>query len=446
MFHEAVPRSPIDIAIDAPSLAQFDHIYLGSIQSTVTVIRKNVGRAFVLKIAFYGPGQGYVSTLWMTRMRQMLADRIAVNIDDARHVSRRDDRLPDTFYVPRKMNRVSRVLRSAGFVSTSDAKFRSDWMLNTVASSGATLVFAHFLDAVTQFTDVWQQLKIPVVVHCHGYDVGWDFRHLVTGERMHAPEYKQTVQNLPDNIWFIANSTATERRLLEVGINPDKIFLKRFGVPVADSPKVNTTGEPDRVLFLGRLVDFKGPIETAEAFSQIAKKHPEAILQFAGGGHLLADLEQRIQQLGVANQIRCLGPVKPEIGQQLRRRSAIFTAHNQKGAVTGQEEAFGVSMLEAMGEGIPVVTGRSGGLTDFVVHQETGLLFEPGDIDAHAAMLDELLSSKEHRESLGATAWQSVRDSYQTQHELDDLNRIFDHASRIGSAPTLQSRSQKQCA
>ncbi len=371
-------------------------------------------------------------------MRQMLSDRIVVNIDDQWHVNGPDDRVDDAVYLPRKMNRCNRLLRSVGLTNQSDAQYRSEWMHRTISASGASLVFAHFLNAATEFSQVWRQLGLPVVVHCHGYDVGWDFRHHETKERLHPVDYKERVESLSENVWFVANSTATEQRLLAIGINPEKIFLKRFGVPLAPSPKASVDRDPNRILFLGRLVDFKGPLETVEAFSKIAKKHSNAILQIAGGGHLMDDMKRRIKRLGIQDQVQCLGPVTPAKGDELRQRAAIFTAHNQTGSITGQDEAFGVSMLEAMGYGIPVVTGRSGGLVDFVKHQQTGLLFEPGDVDAHAEHLDELLSSKQRREALGTAAWQLVRDQYQIQHERQDLNRIFQHAAARGKAPTLK--------
>ncbi len=157
----------------------------------------------------------------------------------------------------------------------------------------------------------------------------------------------------------------------------------------------------------------------------------------AGDGGLASELDDLIRELKLESRVNRHGSVSPERGTELRRQAAIFTAHNQKGVITGQEEAFGVSLLEAMGEGLPVVTGHSGGIPDFIRHQENGMLFEPGDIDAHAGMLDDLLSSKHRRESLGLAAWETVRDNYQSQHELADMNSIFEQAIQLGSCPTL---------
>jgi glycosyltransferase involved in cell wall biosynthesis len=304
----------------------------------------------------------------------------------------------------------------------------------------------HFLDFAVRFHDVWCRLDIPTVVHCHGYDITWDVRHHEDGTLLHPLNYLESVRDLPDNIWFIANSSYTQSQLEQVGINPNKIFLKRFGVPVAESPRVLPPHAAPRVLFLGRLVDFKGPLETVQAFSQIANRHDKVVLDLAGGGELAARIRQQVAELNAGAFIQCHGPVSSDRGQELRDQSIIFTAHNQTGQITGQQEAFGVSLLEAMGQGIPVVTGRSGGIVDFVHHQENGMLFSPGDIEAHAGMLDDLLSSAKQRESLGAAAWDTVRENYQPHHELSDLQQIFARVANAGSLPTLKTSAGKQAA
>ena len=81
------------------------------------------------------------------------------------------------------------------------------------------------------------------------------------------------------------------------------------------------------------------------------------------------------------DQINIVGRVDEQEGNRLRTQADIFTAHNCRGSQTQQEEAFGVSYVEAMAAAIPVVTGRSGGVCEAVTHGETGFLFESGDVE-----------------------------------------------------------------
>ncbi|MEL6106999.1 MAG: glycosyltransferase [Planctomycetota bacterium] len=399
-----------------------------------------------MRIAFVGIGQHYPSHVWMGRMRETLKDRIVVNVDDLRNVARGTTPRQDTLYLPRKLPRPQRLLRAIGLSSRSNRSMRSQWMLATLSEHRPTLVFTHFLDFAVQFSDVWRTLGVPVVVHCHGYDITWNVRSDLTGQPLHPVGYTNAVRSMPDNVWFIANSTFTRDQLLSLGIRADKIAIKRFGVPLAERPKPVTDGSPKTMLYLGRLVDFKGPLETARAFAAVAKRHRDAKLEIAGDGCLVQPLDHLLQSLDVEGQTVRHGSVDPIRAAELRRRAAVFTAHNKVGHPSGQVEAFGVSLLEAMGEGVPVVTGRCGGLIDFVHHDTNGFLFEPGDVDAHAHWMAELIDNTKLRRRLGEAAWETVRDNYQEQHELDDMNQFFDHVSRTGTSPLLTGESIRRAA
>lgn len=399
-----------------------------------------------MRIAFVGIGQHYPSHVWMSRMREMLEDRIVVNVDDLRNVARGSTPSDETLYLPRKLPRGQRLLRAIGLSSQSNRSMRSEWMLATLSQHRPTLVFTHFLDFAVQFSDVWRSLGVPVVVHCHGYDITWNVCSDETGKPLHPAGYTDAVRSLPDNVWFIANSTFTRDQLLSLGIHPNKISIKRFGVPLAERPKPVSENSPKTLLYLGRLVDFKGPLETTEAFASVVQRHPDARLEIAGDGCLAQPLDQLIQSLDLASQTVRHGSVNPTRAGELRRRAALFTAHNKVGQPSGQVEAFGVSLLEAMGEGVPVVTGRCGGLVDFVHHDTNGFLFEPGDVTAHADLLGELIQDTKLRRRMGEAAWETVRDNYQEQHEREDMNRFFEHVSRIGSSPLLTSEPTRRAA
>jgi glycosyltransferase involved in cell wall biosynthesis len=298
-------------------------------------------------------------------------------------------------------------------------------MLKTLSETDASLVLVHFMTTAVSFSDVWARLDIPVVIHCHGYDVSWDLRFPDGEKPAHDEEYVSRVRALPDNAWFIANSSYTRSRLLEIGVDPGRIFNKRFGVPLAPAPRLHREEDSPELLYLGRLVDCKGPLETIQAFHQCSRSHHNATLRIAGDGPLLGEVRELLAWLGLDRCTEQLGAVDASRARMLRNSATIFTAHNRKGPNTLQEEAFGVSLLEAMASGLPVVTGRSGGIPDFIESGENGLLFDPGDIDGHAAILDELLASPKKRQAIGRAAWETVRDRFKPEHELADLQAIF---------------------
>jgi glycosyltransferase involved in cell wall biosynthesis len=64
-------------------------------------------------------------------------------------------------------------------------------------------------------------------------------------------------------------------------------------------------------------------------------------------------------------------------------------------------EAFGIVVLEAMACGRPVITSRTGGLSEIVVDGETGLLVPPGDSIALTTALKRLLTDHDLRQKMG---------------------------------------------
>lgn len=73
-----------------------------------------------------------------------------------------------------------------------------------------------------------------------------------------------------------------------------------------------------------------------------------------------------------------------------------------------RSEGFALVCAEAMAHGKPVVATTVGGLPDMVVHEETGLLVEPGDVPAIRAALERLLADRELRRRYGAAARERI--------------------------------------
>src|SRR4029450_15518 len=135
------------------------------------------------------------------------------------------------------------------------------------------------------------------------------------------------------------------------------------GVEVPE--RVGDEAEPPQVLFAGRLSPEKGILELVEATNGMP-------LVVAGDG----PLRDRVPgALGLVPH-HALGP--------LYEQAAVV-------AVPSHREGFGVVCAEAMAYGRPVVAGAVGGLRDLVVHEETGLLVPPGDVEALRSALQRLL-------------------------------------------------------
>jgi glycosyltransferase involved in cell wall biosynthesis len=285
----------------------------------------------------------------------------------------------------------------------------------------------HFLPLALRLRPAFEDLDAPVFVHVHGADITWDLRENVPPHAPAHPDgYEEAARRLGERVRWIANSGASARRLEAIGIDPARITVKPLGIPVPVSADAERPDPEElQILYLGRLVDFKGPVVTIRAFEIARERGLRARLTLAGDGPLLTACELLRERSRYRDDIALPGAVSPEEGERLRASADIFTAHSSRGPLTNQEEAFGVAFAEAMAAGLPVATGASGSLPDLVRDGETGLLFPPNDIEAHAETLLRLGRDAELRRRLGRNARAFVRERFSPEREAATLRNLL---------------------
>lgn len=307
----------------------------------------------------------------------------------------------------------------------------SDKVQQALKLPGVDVALSHFLNTMLPFAKIWSYENPKLFIHCHGYDITWDLEsHNGEKRRIHPPDYVERVQELPQSIEFIVNSHESEKRLLEIGLERERIHVKHIGVNVGSVSQQLVAKDRLSLLFLGRLVDCKGPDLTIEAFAQAVSQGLRADLTIAGDGPLMTSCKLLAAHRGVQDKVRFLGAVNSDTALRLMSDCDIFTAHSIKGPLTNQIEAFGVAFLEALACGLPVVTGRSGGIIEIVSNNLDGLLFEPGDIDAHANALLTLANNPELRRFLGKNGREKVVNQFTLSREISQLRNILGLSSK----------------
>ncbi len=297
---------------------------------------------------------------------------------------------------------------------------------NAITKMKSDVVVINYLSMAYKLKEALLCCPSKIYVQVHGYDVTWDYTDYDSGKKMFDQEYLDFASTIQGKVQFIANSLFTRDKLLQVGVESKNISVKYFGVPVERNVSIRVRkNDVFRILYLGRLVECKGPDLVIEAFNLACEQGIKAELIIAGGGRLYDSCVIIKDRSPYRDWIKILGEVTSEEGQQLRETSDIFTAHNLKGQITNQEEAFGVSIIEAMAAGLPVVTGRSGGLVESVLDGETGLLFEPGDVQAHANCFLELYHDDELRKKLAHNSIERVKQNFTLEHEKTRMLEIL---------------------
>ena len=294
------------------------------------------------------------------------------------------------------------------------------------------IIYIHYATTALYVASVLKELEQAIFIQCHGHDVTWDRK--IEGWppiRAHPKRYPTNVLRHLGKYKFVANSYATREKLLAIGIPSSAVLVNYLSVDVDRfSPPERSSGDGEgfQVLYVGRLVDFKGPIETMLAFEKLCDKGVVAELHIVGMGPCEKKCRQLRERSKYKDQIVFHGALSQDGVIELYRRADVFTAHNKRSKQTNQEEAFGVSVVEAMSCGLPVVTGASGGVVETVVDGETGYLFKPGSITQHTECLYRLVDPP-LRAQFSTNARQRVLKKFNTAEEQKHALSLFKSVS-----------------
>ncbi len=186
-----------------------------------------------------------------------------------------------------------------------------------------------------------------------------------------------------------------------------------------------------RILSVGPLVPRKGFADLVEALRRV----PGAELVVVGGpapDQIDRDPEaRRLMELadryGVGDRVRLVGAVPQQDLPGWYRSADVL-------ACAPWYEPFGLTPLEAMSCGVPVVAYEVGGIAESVIDNVTGLLVPPRDVQGMAGALRGLLGDEVRRMSYASAAIDRVRSRYTWERTATDVERVYRAVTGEGAA------------
>jgi colanic acid/amylovoran biosynthesis glycosyltransferase len=254
-----------------------------------------------------------------------------------------------------------------------------------------TLIFAEFGPTGAALRTLAKDENIPLVVNFHGFDA------TVMPRR---PEIRATYALLArDASGFVCGSRHFKTVVAGVGMPEDRIRVVPCGI---DSGRFRTPGEKTgkRLISVGRLTEKKAPLRTLEAFAAAKPSVPGLTLDMIGGGPLASDCEAFLRENGLREDVTLHGALEHDRVIEMLSEADIFVQHSVT-APNGDTESQGISLVEAMAAGLPVITTDHNGFSETVVAGETGFLVAEHDSKAMAEMIVALASDPERARTLG---------------------------------------------
>lgn len=171
-----------------------------------------------------------------------------------------------------------------------------------------------------------------------------------------------------------------EPSVISMGVNTEK-FGKQYYVP-------NYFGQGDNkvVLFVGRLAEKKGVTYLIDAMRRV-----DAKLVIVGDGPLRNVLQEQAKDMG--QKVCFLGSKTHDELKTIYASADIFVAPSVT-AKDGDQEGFGLVMLEAMASGLPIVASNSGGISQLIHDRVNGLLCDERDVKGLSEHINNLLTNQ----------------------------------------------------
>ena len=269
---------------------------------------------------------------------------------------------------------------------------------------------------------------IPVVNHIHGSDM----EELYHG----APDWKKSlvrrIYGKCERIVVLADIWRGEFSRLA---SPERIVVipnYARAYPEALQPSLLHVRHAHRgLLFLGVITEGKGVCCFPAIMEQVLEEFPDAVLTVAGSGDtktLFADADPAVMA-----HIRFTGWVTGEEKEQLLRDNAVFL-------LPSHMECFSMSILEAMGHAMPVISCRVGSIPEAVEEGKTGFLFDVDDADGMAQAILSLLRDEALWTDMARAGVQRVEESYTLERHLQRIEAVYEEVLQGTSGSKSSAR------
>ena len=225
---------------------------------------------------------------------------------------------------------------------------------------------------------------------------------------------------------IIALSSGVARFYTEVlRINPGKVVViphahqvvqERCTVfsPNASSPIIGT---------VANLTEQKGLPYLIKAAAIVLKSHPEAQFHFVGEGHLRNSLQQYIEALGVTENVKLLG---------FQPNAAALMSTFDIFVLPSLWEPFGLVLLEAMANGLPIIATDVDGVADVVLDGQTGILVPPADPEALAMAIRRLIEHPDLAREMGRRGWERCATEFNVENMVKRIAGVYDEVAALG--------------
>lgn len=184
---------------------------------------------------------------------------------------------------------------------------------------------------------------------------------------------------------------------------------------------------PPRLLFLGRLVDFKHCHFALETCAALQQQFPGLELLVAGDGPEKRNLLELAARLGIHDRVQFLGWVDPDQVPTLINQATVLLIPSV------QVEALPLVAIQAGQQARPVIGSRIGGIPEIIRDGQTGFIIPPNDLKALIDRTAQLLSEPERAGAMGNRARANVIENFGMARYIQEYATLYEQVSESSS-------------
>jgi len=217
---------------------------------------------------------------------------------------------------------------------------------------------------------------------------------------------------------FLAPSLFIRKKAIEWGIPKEKVIhLPNFIDENYTSKKIENEKQSNYFLYCGRLSKEKGLKFLIKSFLNISNEFPKWKLKIAGDGPEEENLKKEFQE---NRQIEFLGKKNNKELNKIISKAYLTIVPSL------WPENFPYSILESNILTVPVLASKTGGLTELIEHEKTGLLFKPGDKDDLENKIIWAIKNPKKIIQIGKLAQKKVFDKYNSEKYYKKIIKIYE--------------------
>lgn len=221
---------------------------------------------------------------------------------------------------------------------------------------------------------------------------------------------------------YIAVSQYLGAKLYQSGVSEDNISVIYNGVLSDQKPKKQKVESPKAKLVIGSI----GRLHEVKNFRELilgcaALKMKSWKLKVIGEGAERSNLDQLIQSLGLEDKVELLGRVE-DVGEQLSQIDIYVQP--------SLSEGFGLTVIEAMLTGKPVIVSPYGALPELVEHKETGIVMDGASHSYITEAIESLSSNKTLMKKVATNGKKSALERFGIERWSKETEKVLLEASK----------------